>query len=397
MLVSSWFPFPPTNGAKLRAWHLLKELASRHETSLLSFAEPDEGTEGGLDVLRRFCREVFVVHGNPHKPAARLPVLGLLSRVPRSYALTYSPEMAALVARFRPAADVAVGLQVGTALYLSRCQGWPRVFEEAELGQILDVRRPTRIGRTRHWLTCWKYGAFVRSLVSRCTRTTVASGVELERLRAVGCDVSRVRVVPNGVDARYLEVSTPKRAGQLIYPGALTFSANLDAMEYFLGGIWPLLKQHRPGLTLVVTGSCAGVDVERLPNRKGVVLTGHVDDIADLVARSSVCVVPLRRGGGTRLKILEAMALGTPVVSTTKGAEGLEVQHGVHLLMADRPDAFAGAVLSVLEQPELATTLASNARRLVAERYTWSRIGGLIDDVIHEAVDVERHRSRRAC
>ncbi len=394
VIVSSWFPFPPTNGAKLRAWYLTRELASRHEVTLLSFAEPGEATGSARDRLRSVCRDVVIVGGNPHKVRGRLSRRGLLSTTPRSYAQTYSARMAAAVSRARTAADAAIGMQVGAALYLPEFRGWPRVFDEAELGQIFDVRQPTVLERLRHRLTCVKYGAFIRSLVRQCSRTTVVSDVEHALLGAIGCDVSRVRVVPNGVDEAYLGVSVLKMVDRLIYAGALTYSANRDAVEYFLGTIWPLVRRARPGSTLCVTGSYEGVDVDALPNLDGVVLTGHVENVVDEVARSSVCVVPLRRGGGTRLKILEAMALGTPVVSTSKGAEGLEVQGGVHLLVADQPEDFARAVLSVLNDGELARALASNARRLVAERYTWPRIAGLLDDVVHEAVEVERVRLR---
>lgn len=395
VIVSSWFPVPPINGSKLRAWHLIRELAGRHEVTLLSFAESGEDTEASLDVLRGLCQEVTVVRGNPHKPATPLAARGLLSRMPRSYRQTYSADMAAAVRRYRPSVDALVGLQVGAALYLPEFDGWPRVFEEAELGQVFDLPQPTPLGRARHWLTCRKYGAFIRSLVRACSRTTVASEVERSRLGAIGCELARVAVVPNGVEEAYLDVSRPKAANRIVYPGALTFSANLDAVTYFLRDIWPILKRERSELTFEITGSHAGVDVEALPNREGVVLAGHVEDIADTVARSSVCVVPLRLGGGTRLKILEAMALGTPVVASTKGAEGLDVRDGVHLLLADRPDEFARAVLSVLGEPGRAAVLATNARRWVAERYTWSRIGGVLDQVLHEAVEVE-HCWRRA-
>lgn len=394
VVVSSWFPFPPTNGAKLRAWHLLKEVAKRHETTLVSFAEPGEAGGVDLDSVRSICQDAQVLTGNPHKPPGRLPRRLFASRMPRSYAAAYSRVMEGAVARYRSVADVAIGLQVGAALYLPTFRGWPRVFEEAELGQVFDVRRPTRLGRARHWLTCRKYGAFIRSLVKTCSRTTVVSGAERHLLAATGCDLSRVRLLPNGVDASFLEVSRPKVPERLIYPGALTFSANRDAVHYFLDHIWPLLKRERPGLTFFVTGSYAGVDVDRLPNRDGVVLTGHVENIADYIARSAVCVVPLRLGGGTRLKVLEAMALGTPVVATSKGVQGLEVLDGVHLLIADHPEEFVAAVLSLLGHAGLAATLASNARRLVAEQYTWPRIGGLLDEVIHEAIEVERCLSR---
>jgi polysaccharide biosynthesis protein PslH len=397
LIASSWFPFPPAHGAKIRAWSLIEQMCTRHEVTLLSFAEGDEAPEDHCAVLRQRCAEVIVVPGNPHKPARPLPVSGLLSRTPRSYASTRSAVMASHIMRAHGSHDAVLALQIGAALYLPALVGRPRVFEEAEFGQVFDTpAAPDGWWRSvRHQLTCRKYGAFTRHLVERCSRTTVVSAHERRRLGEVGCDLSRVAVVPNGVDADCLAIQRPKVPGRLVYSGALTFGANYDAVGYYQSQILPLVERERPGTTLHVTGGHAGVRVDALPRRDALVLTGHLDDLRGFVAASDVCVVPLRQGGGTRIKILEAMALGTPVVATSKGLEGLDVEHGVHVLVADDPAAFARAVLSVLDSPSLAATLTANARALVAATYTWPRIGGLLDDVIQEAVDVERHGSRR--
>jgi glycosyltransferase involved in cell wall biosynthesis len=283
-------------------------------------------------------------------------------------------------------------------LYLPRFRGWPRVFEEAEVGQVFDApaARGAWVGRARHALTRMKYGAFTRHVVEGCSRTTVVSEHERQRLVDVGCSLSRVKVIPNGVDGRCLDIRVPKLTERLVYSGALTFSANFDAVHYFLGKILPEIRRARPAAVLHVTGDHAGVQLKSLPNRDHLVLTGHLEDVQSFVAASSVCVVPLRLGGGTRLKILEAMALGTPVVSTTKGAEGLDVVAGRHLLVADRPGDFANAVGTILDNPALAIALTDNARQLVAEKYTWSRIAGVLDEVLQEAVETERAWRRSA-
>src|SRR4029078_2442609 len=240
-----------------------------------------------------------------------------------------------------------------------------------------------------HGLTWWKFGRFLRHLVESFDRTTVVSDRERQHLADIHCEFSAIRLVPNGVDRKSLKQKNELRPGRLIYPGSVTYSANLEAVRFFAGEILPLIKRARPA-TFLVTGSTGSVDVADLSADGSVPFKGRVADIAHLIARCSVCVVPLRTGGGTRLKILEAMALGTPVVTTTKGAEGLSVVHGENILIADSPDAFAREVLRVMDDFVLRARLAANGRRLVELLYTWDRIGAVLENVIKEAQAAHR-------
>ncbi|MGD8807776.1 MAG: glycosyltransferase family 4 protein, partial [Chloroflexota bacterium] len=153
------------------------------------------------------------------------------------------------------------------------------------------------------------------------------------------------------------------------------YQANYDAVRYFLAEIYPLIRTARPETTFKVTGSANGALLDGLALDESVKLTGFVKDIRPEVAGAAVCVIPLREGGGTRLKILEALALGTPVVSTSKGAEGLAVESGKHLLIADDPGHFARETLRLLGDAGLRRALAENGRRLVEAAYDWRRIG----------------------
>jgi polysaccharide biosynthesis protein PslH len=139
-------------------------------------------------------------------------------------------------------------------------------------------------------------------------------------------------------------------------------------MVWFLHEVYPHIQAKIPDIHLIITGNHAN---RSLPSASNVTLTGYVDDIRPLIARSWISVVPLHTGGGTRLKILEAMSLRTPVVTTPKGAEGLDVQAGQHLLIADTPEAFAQAVVRLLQDPALRRQLASDAYQLVREKYDW--------------------------
>ena len=195
-------------------------------------------------------------------------------------------------------------------------------------------------------------------------------------VRAVAPHMARIAVVPNGTDLeRNPFGSDPPEPDSLIYSGALSFQSNFDAVDFFLREIFLLVQAQRPGTRLRITGGIDGVPTQQLPQHPGVTFTGYVDDIRPLIAGSMVNIVPLRSGGGTRLKILELLALGTPVVATPKGAEGLDLIPGRDLLIAEQPAEFAQAVLSLLANPELRETLRHNGRKTVEARYDFARIG----------------------
>ena len=393
LVVSSWFPSPPDNGSKLRAYHLLAQLAARHEVTLLSFAEAGEGERASA--VERMCAAVHVVRGNPFKPRGRLATLDLFGATPRSFRQTYSSEMQHLVDQAIAGADAAVAFEVGAAVYFTRHSALPRVLDEVETTVIRDRfrNRPFGTARVRAGLTWWKFSRFIRALVASFDRSTVVSALERERLLAIGCDPESVEVVPNGVDeAALLEPNTPG-LGRMIYAGSLTYSPNYEAVQYFVDDILPRIHVARPDAHLTVTGDVAGVDLGPL-SRPGVTFTGRLPDVRGEVTGSAVSVVPLKTGGGTRLKILEALALGTPVVSTSKGAEGLDVTPGEDILIGDTPQAFAAQVIRVLGDVPLRRHLAANGRRLVGRTYTWTRIGTRFDDVLQAAIGVHAARSR---
>jgi glycosyltransferase involved in cell wall biosynthesis len=216
----------------------------------------------------------------------------------------------------------------------------------------------------------------------------VASQQERSNVLSVAPNCQHVVVVPNGVDLdRYKGRFGTPEPGTLVFPGALTYGANFDAMEFFLSDIFPLVKAQRPDVSLRITGGYDGVPVERLPLGYGVELTGYLDDIRPAVAQSWVCVVPLRVGGGTRLKILEAMALGTPVISMSKGAEGLDVTHEENILIADDPDDFAQAVIRLLGDEDLRAGLSANGRRLVKKCYSWETCTQKLEQLLYQVIE----------
>lgn len=377
LLLSSWFPWPANNGSKLRILNVIRQLAKEYQITLLSLSPQPLLDRDQAGPLLRYCRHVGVAQAFPYRPLALASLAGLLSPTPRSLLGTYSKDMEALVRRELESGsyDVLIASQLGTLLYALPSNGMPRLLEEAEVRLLQSGRRPGLAG-VRHGLTMDKLGRFLRRHARDFRAWTVASQEERASLQALAPNLPTVRVIPNGIEwQRYDADYGPPEPDTLIYPGALTFAANLDAMDYFVGGILPLIRARRPGVRLRITGEVEGVPRGRLPSGEGVEYTGHLPDIRPAVARSAVCVCPVRLGGGTRLKVLEALALSTPVVSTSRGAEGLEVIPGEHLLIGDDPQTFADQVVELLGWPARGREIAARGRELVRARYDWEVIG----------------------
>lgn len=381
LFVSTWFPYPLDNGSRIRVYHLLRALAERHDLHLLTFMPPDAAPY--LAKVCTWCRQVEVVQRDPFWRDPRKTVLGYLSPRPRDVVAGYSPEMARLV---RDAAagqryDLIVASVAEAAPYALLVPDTPLLLEEHNFmtgwmeEQYRAQRHPVR--RSLRWVTWQKCRHYERGLYLQFGACTMVS--EQDR-RAVQASIpkysGRVEVIPNGVD---LDKNRPGLAqpepDTLVFNGALTYHANADAMRFFAGEILPAIRIHYPKVTVKITGRTDGVDVSWLPADGSVTLTGYLDDVRPVVAGSWACIVPLRIGGGTRLKILEAMALGTPVVATAKGAEGLDVTPEQDILIASDPSTFAAQAVRLLGDPELRRRLARNGRRLVEERYGWQAIG----------------------
>jgi polysaccharide biosynthesis protein PslH len=196
-----------------------------------------------------------------------------------------------------------------------------------------------------------------------------------------------VHVVQTGVDTDYFTPTAsprPQAPGRsLVFTGSMDWLPNEDAMQFFCRDVLPLVRAEAPDATLTIVGRAPTPAVKRLADdHAGVHVTGRVDDVRPFVRDAAVYIVPLRIGGGTRLKIFEAMAMGKAVVSTTVGAEGLPVVDGTHVVLADDPRAFADAIVGLMRDPARRATLESAARALVVERYDWSAVAGQLEDAL---------------
>jgi sugar transferase (PEP-CTERM/EpsH1 system associated) len=390
LFLSSWFPYPPDNGSRIRVFNLLKHLSQNHNVTLLSFTQADSDPRRASELLK-YCQEIHTVPAVSYQPRRWRAIQGFLSPHPRFIVDTFSPEMKTLVWETveSKSFDLVLASQASAAPYVQGLDSADKVFEEVELTVIREqfAAEVNPLRRLRFGLTWWKATRFMVDLLREFDACTVVSDQERAHILERVPDYP-VTVVPNGVDLNWYQGDFGDPEGDtLIFPASLTYFANLDAMEFFLKGVFPRIRFRRPDIILRITGRTDGVLVDRLSLGEGVVLTGYLDDIRPAIVQSWICVVPLRIGGGTRLKILEAMALGTPVVSTSKGAEGLEVTHNEDILIADEPAEFADAVLHLLSDKSLRAKLATNGRRLVEERYSWETCAQKLEQLLSWVVE----------
>ncbi len=389
LVLTNWFPYPPDNGSKIRAFNLIKQLARRqHEVTLLSFSDGPVGEEHQA-AMRPYCRQVQVlprIHFQPHRMRA---ILSALSPLPRSTVDTFSREMQqALDSIVRQHNfDLLLATESGIAFYAKDVPGPRKIVDDLQVTPFRDriLRQRSWRGKLHYGPGWWKFKRLIRLLVDSFDGYTTTSKQERDFVQEV-VPPARSKfnsVIPNGVDLEHYSGDFgPPKADTLIFSSTLTYHANFWAIRFFLEEIWPLIKKERPDVILRATGKTEGVALKDLPNQAGVIFTGYLDDIRPAIAQSWGSIVPLRIGGGTRLKILEAMALGVPVVSTFKGAQGLDVTHGQNILLADEPAEFAACVLRLLQDAELRKRLSEQGQHLVQAGYGWDAIGQRFDDFL---------------
>jgi sugar transferase (PEP-CTERM/EpsH1 system associated) len=390
LFLTPQLPYPPQKGTALRNWGLIFGLAERHGVAVLSCL--DSGQPPDLDdVLTATCRVEVV------EP----PVRTLRTRL-RDMLLTSKPDMALRLASDAYARRLAEWLTrehfdvvhvegIEMAPYLDVIEAaQPRpliVFDDHNCEYLLQKRTfltdlciPPRWPGAAYsfvqWLRLRRYEAQV---CLRTDRVLAVSEADAKALQKLVPDV-RTIVVPNGIDTRaYAPALTHADTPTLVFTGTMDFRPNVDAVLWFAREVLPKIRAQMGDVRFLAVGQRPHRRLDVLRGDPAVTLTGFVDDPRPYIADAVVYVVPLRMGGGTRFKILEALAMGKAVVSTTLGAEGFPVTHGKELLLADEPGEFAQTVVALLNAPEKREALGQAGRAFVEARYDWRIIVPLVE------------------
>jgi glycosyltransferase involved in cell wall biosynthesis len=375
--------WPLNTGGRHRSFHIVAELARRHRVSVLTTHGPGDDPVG-LAANLPACEEVVSVPFAPAKHGSARFMRNLLaswfSPLPVDLWKCRVPALRSEVGRrlrgtaidlciadfLAAVPNVPVGETVPLVLFAHNVEHviWQR------LGQV-ERRRLRRALVALEWRKMRRYETHA------CKRASLTLAVsDADRAVLAGlAPQAPVAAIPTGVDTAYFTPNGSREVPEaLVFTGSMDWYPNDDAIRYFMTAILPRIRTEVPDVSLTVVGRNPGSGLREAAAVAGVRVTGTVDDVRPYVAEAAVYVVPLRIGGGTRLKIFEALAMGKAVVSTTIGAEGLPLVPGEHFLRTDAPDEFASAVVSLIRDPSRRRSLGRAGRKLVEERYAWSRV-----------------------
>jgi sugar transferase (PEP-CTERM/EpsH1 system associated) len=395
LFITDYPPYPPISGDLIRVYNLILRLAKQHQVSLAVLLwTPDEADS--LSHLREFCHRVETVSLRWRHPLVHLPGLihyALLGK-PLELRLLYSEKLESKIRQLVSTEefDIVHIEQSRMALYLEALPPGARcarilAFQNIAADQYARLFRVERslITRARHLLFSLMMRRWEPLYAERFDSCITVSEVERSLLMAANPRL-RVNVVPNGVDTRmYQPLALEERRPALLFIGSMSYGPCVDAAIYFCNQILPRIRQAVSCVELWIVGAGPTPEVSALSSDV-VHVTGRVDSVLPYYKKSAISVVPLRAGGGTRLKILESMALGRPVVSTSIGCEGIDAIDSEHLLVADSPEQFSMQVIRLLTDRRLYESISTNARRLVVDRYDWDIIASQLLDVYQETL-----------
>ncbi|HLH41953.1 MAG TPA: glycosyltransferase [Bryobacteraceae bacterium] len=390
---------PPDFGGRIRSFQMVKELARRHDVTLVTYY-PRQDRDPHPSLAPLFANLVLAPLDLPKSFSlagacnyARL----LFSEHAYSIQKYYRPELKRAVASlFQTEEFDAI---VCDFIHPGGLLNWrgktPIVlFAHNVEAEVWDRHRKV----ARSWI--WKIASYLEwKALSRDERRylraadhVVAVSERNKQSFARHIDSSGISVIGTGVDSEYfIPAPGAEQPGHVAFTGAMDYAPNQDAIDWYARGILPLLRREYPDIVTWAVGRNPPASLRALeraiPNLH---VTGQVDDIRPYLNRACVYIAPLRSGSGTRLKIFEAMASGKAIVSTSIGAEGLPVQHGDNILLAETPRDFAGQCLRLLCDPDLRRRLGSAARRLVEEKYSWARVVDGFEQILRSAVERRR-------
>lgn len=386
LLLTPQRPYPPHQGTTLRNFNLIKELAKRHQVCVLSFLDPDQDPDKP-GPLPRLCEWLETVPVPQRSTAVRLRQLLLTTRPDMSWRL-WSPHFADLLRHrlSQESFDVVQIEGIEMAPYLpvvQAVQPRPLVVYDAhnaewilqERAFLADLKSPARWPAAVYsWIQRHRLRRYEARLLEQVDHTIAMSAPDMVALRDVNPRAA-ITVIPNGVDLEaYSNFRGQPIHYDLVFTGKMDFRPNVDAMLWFGRHVLPLIQAERPGVTVAIVGRRPHPRLDVLRQLPGVTITGYVPDVRPYIAGATVYIAPLRVGGGTRLKLLEAMTMGKPIVSTTVGAEGFPVVNGQELLLADTPEAFARAVLDLLDNPTRRLQLGRAGQAFARANYGWDSL-----------------------
>jgi len=394
-----YLPYPPDTGGKIRSYYLLRALTARFEVDLYTVYYGEGPSEEHVRALREHCRRVVLFRLRKSWRTRDLVwrTLSPLPRVVDHFHTSHSLEQARQHLG-NGGYDVVVADEMCMTPYAELAPDLPRVVSRQKVDHVhyreIAMARPWGLEKVLDFIEATKLQRYERVKMPLYQTCLACSEKDAQLIWRDAPKVPMV-VIPNGVD---LSTFVPSRHPEsqctmLLYVGAMDYYPNIDAVQFFFRTMYEPLRRAVVNLRVQVVGHTPPPEIRQLAELPGVEVTGSVPDVRPYYEQATVFIVPLQLGGGTRLKIVEAMAVGLPVVSTTIGVEGLDVRPGENVLIADDPASFTDAVLRLLKDADLRDRIAEGGQ-VLARRYDWTILTRPYVDLVEDAVKQWRQTDR---
>lgn len=382
LFLVSQLPYPPDTGAKIRVLNLIKQTAKQHRITLVTFGSRDKESDK-LKTLEKYCQAIYLVEQQNRTRKAAI-LLNFFSRLPFNIEKYYSMKMEKLILDLvtRKEFDLIHCDSLQVSYNIFKIKALPKVLVEHNVeAQIIERYAEKESNPLKRAVIRYQYNKLLAYEINACRFFDEVGAVSPEDKQLLERISNRdgIHVVANGVDTDYFAFHGdddrqvfPKA---LVFTGSLDWLPNEDGLIYFFSQIHPILKRKVPDMRVTIVGRNPGSMLFEIAKEDpSVTITGRVDDVRPYMCQGQVFFVPLRIGGGTRLKILEAMSFGKPVVSTRIGAEGINVTSGKDILLADTPETFTDSIVKLFTDDRLRATIIENARKKVESEYSWNII-----------------------
>ena len=391
LLLTQVLPYPPDSGPKDKTLNTLKYLSANFEVTLVSFVRGDQSEH--VDYLRKYCKEIYTV---PMKRNFVLDGISLGASVLKDQAWMmvrdHRRAMYELITNLdrQNHFELVYADQLNMAQYAQNLNGARKILDEHNALWLLYQRLwKTMPPGPKKWILARDWRLLKRYEGKICDEFDVVLAVSDEDRQAlqeaIGHDAP-IKVIPITVDIDELKPVKRKPVGNhILYVGTLFWPPNVDGILWFIREVFPLIRQRMPDVQFDIIGARPPREIINYSSAENHInVTGYVKDLTPYLQQSRLMVVPLRAGGGMRVKILNNLAQAIPVVTTSIGCEGIAVEHGKHLLIADSPQDFAEAVIALMESPQKAQELGENGRNLILERYDFRVAFSNLADILQK-------------
>ena len=385
LVISQQIPYPLSCGAALLIYNIFKKLAQRHEIYLLCFSKNPEDRQN-LKFIKDIFTNIYLIESEGEK---RSPFRYLKNVLSWNSGFLMKEQQPKVYQRFKEKMIEVVFTKNIDLLYCHSLYMAEFAFDIKECKSVLNIVDSVKLElqrriqfqsnrklyeRLKTLIWYYRFSNFEKKMLESFDLNITVGEKDFEVLNSLS-PMANIELIPNGVDTDYFYPSHKKSLNypMLIFSGNMNFSPNVDAAMFFYHNIFPLIKKKMPDVHFFVVGRSPVNNIKKLSKDKNIVVTGFVEDMITYINKADVVICPMRMGGGIKNKILEAMALGKAIVSTSIGVEGIDVIQGENIMIADSPTEFAENVLKLLNDQSLRNRIANNACVLINERYTWDK------------------------